>query len=46
MSFVQSSVELERRCEFSKLQDGHMIDACKNKQPTVSNGDGASSFEI
>ena len=47
MSFVQSLVEFERRCEFSKLQDGHTIDACKiNKSPTVSNGFGASSFEI
>ena len=29
MSFVQSSVEFERRCEFSKLRDGHAIDAQK-----------------
>ena len=47
MPFVQSLVEFERRCEFSKLQDGHMIDARKiNKSPTVNNGFGASSFEI
>ena len=47
MSFVRSSVELERRCEFPKLWDGHVIDAHKiNKSPTVSNGVLASSFEI
>ena len=29
MSFVQSAVEFERRCEFSKLWYGHAIDARK-----------------
>ena len=36
-------VEFERCCEFSKLRDGHTK---INKSPTVSNGVGASSFEI
>ena len=31
MSFVRSSVEFERCCEFSKLQDGHVIDNKKIK---------------
>ena len=29
MSLVQSLVEFERCCEFSKLGDGHVIDAQK-----------------
>ena len=44
MSFVQSSVEFERCCEFSKLGDGHVIDA--QKPYCVSSGNRAASFEV
>ena len=44
MSFVQSSMEFERCCEFSKLGDGHVIDA--QKPYCVSSGNRASSFEV
>ena len=43
MSFVWSTVKIERRCKFSKLQDGY---AKINESPPVSNGVRASSFEI
>ena len=47
MSFVRSSVVFERRCEFLKVARW-THDRCTkiNKSPTVSNGVGASSFEI
>ena len=44
MSIVQSSMEFERCCEFSKLGDGHVIDA--QKPYCVSSGNRASSFEV
>ena len=46
MSFVQSSVEFERQCEFSKLRDERTTMPKINKSPTVSNGISALSFEI
>ena len=46
MSFVRSSVEFERHCEFWKLQDGYATCMKTNKSPTVSHGVRVSSFEI
>ena len=47
MSFVRSSAKFERRCEFFKVVWWTRDRWPKiNKSPTVSNGVGASSFEI
>ena len=49
MSFVRSSVEFERRCEFTNLRDWpktHHRCTKINKSPTDSNGVRASSLDI
>ena len=46
MSFVWSLVEFEKCCEFSVMRWTHGSCMKINKSPTVSNGVGASSFEI